>query len=120
MDWKNNPFLFKMVPTNFGIRGRDKGTKTQRNLCILCKLCRNIRSGFYLCCLGQWLHKALLLSFPKHLKILCMYLCYKRTINSICFQSFRVGLRRSNSLSCKQPYTVVSNVTTLVIIIQCL
>lgn len=30
-----------------------------------------------------------------------------------------MGLRRSNSLSCKQPHTVVSKITTVVIIIQC-
>lgn len=116
---EKQPFLFKIVPTNFGIRCRDKGEKRQRNLCVLCKLCRNMRSGLSLCCLGKLLHKALLLSFPKHLKILCVYLHYKRTINSICFQLFRVGLSRSNSPSCKQPHTVVSEVTTLVIIIQC-
>lgn len=78
--------LLKIVPTNFGIRCRDNGEKRQRNLCILGKLCRSMKSGLSLCCLGKLLHKALLLSFPKHLKILCLCLHYKRTINSICFQ----------------------------------
>lgn len=80
------PFLFKVVPTNFGIRCRDKGKKRQRNLCVLCKHCRNVRSGLFLCCLGKLQHKALPLSFPKHLRILCVYLLYERTINSVCFQ----------------------------------
>lgn len=85
---KRNTFYFflRLYQQTLLSDAETKAKKRQRNLCVLCKLWRNMRSGFFLRCLGKLLHKALLLSFPKHLKILCVYLHYKRTINLICFQ----------------------------------